>query len=376
MHAGIAGRTPHHVVVMPAGVIQSQLIGRERQRDRLVELMGGEEKLRRLEELGAVAQLRAQGFAQLGEKAMNPDAPRSAAAQRRHDKLVSYVEARQNFIKSAEVASKSSTVQSPPADHHESHAQQAHHRARSLDGEAAPPPSEPPDPPSMPPAPQSPPSPPPQFMMTEFDALAALYEATDGEHWSQNSNWLTPGSTPCGDVLTWHGIWCHREDADANLYDDILPAANYTANCSGSGSGSSSGGSSSADGSNSSAEGLNGSNGSNSSNGSAAGGDGGSDGLGGPPPCVLNMTEAEAAEAAARAEAATRSVAGRVSRLLVRANNLVGTLPTQLALLTALTDLSAYDNKLSGFLPSQLGDGGRLRLLQLTGALDPARSVG
>ena len=44
--------------------------------------------------------------------------------------------------------------------------------------------------------------------MTERDALIALYNATDGANWTDNTNWLGGEGTEC----TWFGITCHDDE--------------------------------------------------------------------------------------------------------------------------------------------------------------------
>ena len=38
----------------------------------------------------------------------------------------------------------------------------------------------------------------------QYDALAEFYNATNGDNWVNNSNWLN--GDPCEDF--WHGIYC------------------------------------------------------------------------------------------------------------------------------------------------------------------------
>jgi hypothetical protein len=43
----------------------------------------------------------------------------------------------------------------------------------------------------------------------EYEALRALYEATNGSHWFNSDNWFAGEASP---VNTWHGITCNREN--------------------------------------------------------------------------------------------------------------------------------------------------------------------
>ena len=65
-------------------------------------------------------------------------------------------------------------------------------------------PPEPPEPPDPsepePPEPPQPPPPPPE-MSTDRDVLVALYEATDGPNWTDNTNWLSDAP-----LNSWYGV--------------------------------------------------------------------------------------------------------------------------------------------------------------------------
>jgi hypothetical protein len=58
----------------------------------------------------------------------------------------------------------------------------------------------------------------------EREALVALYEATDGNHWKNHEGWLGPAGSECG----WHGVLCEHDTPEAttvvylNLYDNNL----------------------------------------------------------------------------------------------------------------------------------------------------------
>lgn len=54
---------------------------------------------------------------------------------------------------------------------------------------------------------------------TDYDALAALYYATDGANWKQNRNWITDT-----DLSQWYGVELNDQGrvARLNLYSNNL----------------------------------------------------------------------------------------------------------------------------------------------------------
>lgn len=67
----------------------------------------------------------------------------------------------------------------------------------------------------------------------QYTALTDLYQATDGESWTENSGWLS--GDPCED--SWYGVVCDNQDASViglllrnNNLDGTLPesSANLT----------------------------------------------------------------------------------------------------------------------------------------------------
>ena len=70
-----------------------------------------------------------------------------------------------------------------------------------IEGTEPPEPQEPPDPPPTEPPEPPPPPPPPPEMSTDRDVLVALYNATDGPNWTDNTNWLSDAP-----LNSWYGV--------------------------------------------------------------------------------------------------------------------------------------------------------------------------
>jgi len=57
---------------------------------------------------------------------------------------------------------------------------------------------------------------------SQCDGLVALYNATGGDNWTTNTDWLAMGTSPC----TWFGVFCHSGSVTAlDLYDNNLSGA-------------------------------------------------------------------------------------------------------------------------------------------------------
>lgn len=161
---------------------------------------------------------------------------------------------------------------------------------------------------------------------SERDALTALYSATDGDHWTDHTNWLGAAGTEC----TWFGVSCN--DAGTNVTSISLLENHLTGSI---------------------------------------------------PASIGTFTALTYLDVSANALTGTIPAEignlTKIDELLLYENKFTGAIPPQLGNLTAMTFLSVESNQLTGTIPPELGNATALQILflggnQLTGAIPTALS--